>query len=47
MKNIFFNGDSNEETCVEQHVDFVFLGHEKVVYKLVKSFYNLKQTQNQ
>ena len=47
VKAAFLNGDLDEETYMEQPEDFISLGQEKKVYRLVKSLYGLKQAPKQ
>ena len=47
VKTTFLNGDLDEEIYMEQPKGFSTSGQKKKVYKLVKSFYGLKQTPKQ
>ena len=47
VKTPFLNGYLDEEVYMEQPKGFFALGQEKKVYKLVKSFYGLKQAPKQ
>ena len=47
VKTAFLNGDLDEETYMEQPEDFISLGQEKKVCRLVKSLYGLKQAPKQ
>ena len=42
VKAAFLNGDLDEETYMEQHADFISLGKEQKVCRLVKSLHGLK-----
>jgi len=42
VKTAFLNGDLDEKVYMEQPEGFVVKGHEKKVYKLIKSLYRLK-----
>ena len=43
VKIAFLNGELDEEIYMEQPEEFIILGQEKKVCKLVKSLYGLKQ----
>ncbi|KAK3030753.1 hypothetical protein RJ639_036557 [Escallonia herrerae] len=47
VKTAFLNGDLNEEIYIEQPEGSVAPNHKRMVCKLVKSFYGLKQTPKQ
>lgn len=47
IKTTFLNGNLDEEVYVEQQEEFILLGNEKKVYKLVKSLYRLKDAPKQ
>ena len=47
VKTAFLNGDLNEKIYMDQPEGFISLGQEKKVYRLVKSFYGLKQPPKQ
>lgn len=44
VKTVFLNRDLEEEIYIDQPEGFVSLDNRNKVYKLVKSFYGLKQT---
>ena len=43
VKTTFLNGELDEEIYIEQLEEFIVLGQEKKVCRLVKSLYGLKQ----
>ena len=47
VKTAFLNGDLHEEIYMDQPEGFVCLGQEKIVCRLVKSLYSLKQAPKQ
>ena len=47
VKTTFLNGDLNEEIYMDQPEEFIYLGQEKKVCRLVKSLYGLKQAPKQ
>ena len=47
VKTIFLNGKLEKEIYMEQPEEFVALGQEKKVCKLIKSLYELKQAPKQ
>ena len=47
IKTTFLNGELDEEVYMDQPEGFVVKGQEHKVFKLVKSFYGLKQTPKQ